>query len=123
MAKHKPRSDLTPVQEIVIRDFLEGCAELQIVLDPQIPVMLMARLGYRLIPKKSGTIAIRADLEVKNIYGDPDPFKDYEDQYGTDGEAVRELANGVVNDSDTDEASPSQSPEGDTVGSVLQQDV
>lgn len=127
MAKIKPRCDLSPQQEMVIRDFLQGCAELQIALDPSIPVQLMARLGYRLIPKKSGTIAIRADREVKHIFGDPDPFKAYEDEFGPDGEEIRAALAGVSDetsdDSDTDEASPSVAPEGDEVGGVLQQDV
>lgn len=116
MAK-KPRTDLTVEQELVIRDFLDRCVDLSIALDPMVIGSLIQRMGYKIVaPGK----LVRADKEIKYIFGDPDPFRNVEDEYGPDGEALR---GAVSEDTDTDEASSSESPEGDEVGSLLQQDV
>jgi hypothetical protein len=125
MAKQRPRTDLTDQQEYAVRSFLDDCVELQISMPQDIIAGLIDRMGYKVItPGK----LVRKDREIKFIYGDPDPFRNIEDEYGPDGEALLERLYGkqdtVAGDGDsTDEASPSESPESDPVGDVLQQDV
>lgn len=114
------RNDLTDQQEIVIRNFLDECVTFEIALAPVIISELIARMGYKIVaPGK----VVAQDKEIKTIYGDPDPFKDIQDEYGPDGEALRERLNAANNDNDTDEADPSEPTESDPVGDVLQQDV
>lgn len=114
----KPRNDLTDEQEYALRRFLDDCVTLQIALPPEVIGLIIDRMGYKVI--RQGLI-VRKDFEVKYIYGDPDPFRNIDDQYGPDGEELLERLND--NSTSTDEAGPSESPEGDEVGSVLQQDV
>lgn len=115
--KKKPRTDLTDEQEIIIRNFLDDCVEHQIGFDPTVIALMIDRLGYKVLtPGK----LVRKDREVKFIYGDPDPFKNVEDEYGPDGEALRER---IAAAESADETSASESPEGDEVGDVLLEDV
>jgi hypothetical protein len=118
--KKKPRNDLSTTQELVIRGFLDACVEHQIGLDPSVIALLIDRMGYKVLcPGK----IVRKDREIKFIYGDPDPFRNVEDEYGPDGEALRADADTTTDTEDTDTTSASESPEGDEVGDVLQQDV
>jgi len=115
-----PRCDLSDSQEYVLRKFLDDCVVENIQGLGEITGMLLHRMGYKMIaPGK----LVRNDTEVKYIYGDPDPFRDFEDEYTPDGEALLERINEASNDSDTDETSTGESPEGDEVGNLLQQDV
>lgn len=114
MPKVKPRNDLTREQELIIRDFLDACVEYNIGFDPQVIALIIDRLGYKVV--QPGKL-VRKDREIKYIFGDPDPFRNVEDEYGPDGEALREEAAPVESE---DEASASESPEGDAVGNILQ---
>lgn len=116
--KHS-RSNMSDEQELVIREFLDACGELDIALPAHVVGGIIDHLGYRVIaPGK----LVRKDREIKTIFGDPDPYRLIDDEYGPDYEALRERINAAGPD-DTAEASPGESPEGDEVGDVLQQDV
>jgi len=137
MAKEKIRTILSPEQELHIRDFLDGAAELGTPLPSAVVIEFLNLMGYKVLAP--GKI-VRRDREIKTIFGDPDPFRNIEDEYGPDGEALREslvsdedVQASVLEDEvgpgnnvpsgDTDEASSGESSESDEVGDVLQQDV
>jgi hypothetical protein len=112
--KNKPRCDLTDEQELAIRDFLDACVELNIAFDPQVIALILDRMGYKvLVPGK----LVRKDREVKFIYGDPDPFRNVEDEYGPDGDALRER---IAAPKSADEASTSKPPSRNPLGNILQ---
>lgn len=118
MSRH---NDLTDEQELLLRDFIDNAAKLNLAIPGDMIHWAFDRMGYRLIPKgKNNVIAIDKRTEVKTIYGDPDPFKNYEDEYAADGEALRAKVAGADS---SDETSTSESSESDEVGDVLQQDV
>jgi len=114
------RCDLSDAQEHVLRKFLDDCVAEKIEGLGEVTGMLLHRMGYKMIAKGK---LIRRDTDVKYPYGDTDPFGAYEDEYTPDGEALQERMDEASNDSDTDETSTSESPEGDEVGNLLQQDV
>jgi len=118
--KIKKRSHLSDIQEGVVRQFLDDCVTYEIALDRTVIGLLIDNLGYKVVtPGK----LVRKDREIKHIFGDPDPFRNIEDEYGPDGEALRERLNAANNSESTDEASTGEPTESDSVGDVLQQDV
>jgi hypothetical protein len=121
MSKKKTRrlTNLSDHQQLIVRDFLADCAEYGIALDRAVVALLIDQLGYKVI--EPGKLVAKT-TEVKSIFGDPDPFRLIEDEYGPDGDALRERVD-AANSESTDEAGSSESPEGDAVGNVLQQDV
>lgn len=80
------RNDLTMEQELHLRHFLNGCANLQIALPARLVGDLLSRMGYKILPNGA---AVHKDREVKTIYGDPDPYRNYKDEYHKDGEALK----------------------------------
>jgi hypothetical protein len=114
MAKVKPRNDLTREQELIIRSFLDDCVEHNIAFDPQVIALMIDRLGYKVV--QPGKL-VRKDKEIKYIFGDPDPFRNVEDEYGPDGEALREEAAQAESE---DEASASKPTSRNPLGNILQ---
>jgi len=107
--KDKPRCDLSDEQEYALRKFIDDCVTLNIGLPQEVFGLIFDRMGYKVI--QPGTI-VRKDLEIKYIFGDPDPFRNIVDEYAPDGEALAERINGASDSTDTDEASSSEPTEG-----------
>lgn len=117
--KHS-RSNFTDEQELIIREFLDQCADFDIALPQHVVAGLIDVLGYKVIaPGK----LVRKDREIKTIFGDPDPYRLIEDEYGPDYEALLKRMEDAAGSEDTTETSPGESPEGDAVGDVLLKDV
>jgi hypothetical protein len=110
------RTNFTAEQEVLVRDFLDDAAELETALPPEVVGGLLYAMGYRVLAP--GKI-VRRDREIKHIFGDPDPYRNIEDEYGPDGDALR----ASLDSADTDETDTSVEAESDEVGDVLQQDV
>jgi len=108
------KNALKPEQEMVIRDFIDGARATGLVVPAGVIHPLITVLGYKVLPNGR---CVSRNTEIKFIFGTPNPYDKYEDEYYTDGEKFRADNKPAV------EASPSESPESDAVGDVLQQDV
>ena len=111
------KNNLTYLQEIHIRNFIDGAAFCEIELSADILIPLLRQLGYRILPNGN---RVSISTVVTYTYGDSKPFDKYPDEYTPDGLALTETSN---EDNTADETSPSEPSESDAVGDVLQQDV
>ena len=105
----------TKDQEAIIRQFILGCDMYAIPILPEYYASLIGMLGYKFAPNGA---RVHEDVDLKYAFGTPDVFADTYDMDGV------EFTNAEITDNTyTLDTSPSQSPKGDKVGSVLRKKV